>query len=79
VIISGFNAVVTGMEMVFWYIEDRARTPDADFGRTLVTGLKEASRAAPLAGVLLTLAAILVAVGIYRAGLRELPPAKAKA
>jgi hypothetical protein len=77
VIISAFNAVITGMEMVLWYVEDRARTPDEDFARTLVTGIKEASRAAPLAGVLLTLAAVLVAVGIYRAGRREMSKSKA--
>jgi hypothetical protein len=76
VIISAFNAMLTAVAATLWYVQDPVRTPDAEFARTLVTGLKESSRAGALGGVLLTLAAVLVAVGVYRAGRRELAKAK---
>jgi hypothetical protein len=43
-----------------------------DFQGTLMTGLMESTRPATLGGALLTLALILVSVGTYVAGRREL-------
>jgi hypothetical protein len=63
------HAVVTDLAAVFGYLEDPARAPDPQFARLLVTGLKESTRPAALGGIFLTLAPLLVAVGLYRGGI----------
>ena len=63
------HAVITDLAAVFRYLEDPARAPDPQFSRLLVTGLKESTRPAALAGIFLTLASLLAAVGLYRGGI----------
>ena len=53
--------------MVFKTLSDPQRVPDAELTRTLFVGLMESTRPGTLAGTLLTLAALLVAVGFLRA------------
>ncbi len=54
---------------VFHYMET---VKDAEFARTLMTGFMESTRPGLLGGGLLTLSLILVAIGAYRSGRREL-------
>lgn len=76
VLVSAFNSVLTAVQATLWYVTDPARTPDAGFARTLATGLKESIGPGALGGLVLTLAAVLVAVGVYRSGRKELAKAK---
>jgi hypothetical protein len=65
-VIATLLAVWTNVGAVMWYLEDPTRAPDAELTRTLFQGLKEASRPGTLAGVILTLSALLVSVGVLR-------------
>lgn len=65
-IIAALLAVWTNLAAVMSFLEDPARVPEAEVGRTLFQGLKEASRPGTLCGVLLLLAAIVVSVGMAR-------------
>jgi len=62
-----------GLAAVFHYLET---VKEAEFAATLMTGLKEVARNGILGGLLLTLSLIVVAVGTYRAGRRELKALK---
>jgi hypothetical protein len=61
------HATWTCVAMVFWYLEDPQRVPDAEMTRTLFVGLKESTRPGTLGGLLITLTCLLVAVGMLRA------------
>jgi len=63
------HATWTCVAAVFHHLAQR---PSEPFARTLVTGLMESTRPAILGGALLTLALILVAIGVYRSTQREL-------
>ena len=64
-----FHATWTALAAVFRFLQD---VPDAQFRETLMTGLMESTRPITLGGALLSLALIVVAVGAYRSGRREL-------
>ncbi len=58
-----------GLAAVFRYLEN---VPEKELTATLIIGLKEVTRNGILGGGLLTLSLILTAIGVYRAGRREL-------
>lgn len=66
-LVSTIHATWMDVAMVFKFLEDPQRVPDADVTRTLFMGLKESSRPGLLSGILLTLACLLVAIGLLRA------------
>ena len=66
------HAMLTNVAAVFSFLQDPERAPDAEFGRILCTGLMESTRPGALGGALLVLSLVLVAVGVYRAGQKEL-------
>ena len=68
-VVTMVHATWTCLAMVFRFLET---VPDAEFRRTLMTGLMESTRPIFLGGALLSLALTLVAVGAYRCGEREL-------
>jgi hypothetical protein len=70
------TALTADVAKVFWYLESPDRVADAMFLRILVEGLKESSRPALLGLPLLGLALILVSIGVYRVGRRELGAAR---
>jgi hypothetical protein len=61
---------------VFWFLESPERVPDAQFVRIFAEGLKESSRPALLGLPLLSVALILVSIGVYRVDRRELAAAR---
>ncbi len=63
------HATWTCVAMVFHFLET---VPEAEFRRTMMTGLMESTRPIFLGGALLSLALTLVAVGAYRSVEREL-------
>jgi hypothetical protein len=67
--ITMLHATWTCLAAVFHFLE---KVPDAGFRTTLMTGLLESTRPVTLGGALLSLALVLVAVGAYRSGRREL-------
>ena len=68
-VVTMIDATWTCVAAVFRFLET---VPEAEFRRTLMTGLMESTRPAVLGGALLALALTLVAVGAYRLGQREL-------
>ena len=64
------HATWTDVGAVFRYLESRDRVPDADFARILVEGLKESTRPGALGGMLITLALLLISIGLHRAQTR---------
>jgi hypothetical protein len=69
------HATLTDVAAVFHYFQDEARSPNEQFARLLVVGLKESTRPFALGGVFLTLVPLLVAVGISRSAARPGPTA----
>jgi len=65
-VIATIAGVWTNVGAVMSFLEDPARVPDAEVTRVLFTGLKEAGRPGTLGGLLLTLAAMVVSVGVLR-------------
>ncbi len=70
-ITSCFHATWTDIGTVFGALSDEKFAPDAVAPRILAEGLKESPRPGALGGSFLTLAAILVAVGMLRLGREE--------
>lgn len=68
-VVTALHATWTCLAAVFRFLQT---VPDAQFRTTLMTGLTESTRPATLGGALLSLALVLVAVGAYRGGRREL-------
>lgn len=66
------HSMLTNVAAVFSFLRDPERAPDAELSRILFTGLMESTRPGALGGALLVLALVLVAVGVYRAGRKEL-------
>ena len=64
--------VTAGAAKVFWFLESPERVSDAQLPRIFAEGMKECSRPAVLGLPLLGLALILVSIGVYRVGRREL-------
>lgn len=77
VIVSTAHAMLTDLAQVLWYVSEPERVPDAALTRTIITGLMESTRPGGLGGALLSLALVLVAIGVYRGGRRELRAAAA--
>jgi hypothetical protein len=69
---SMVHSMLTNVAAVFSFLQDPERAPDAELSRILFTGLMESTRPGALGGALLVLALVLVAVGVYRAGRKEL-------
>ena len=67
--------VTAGAAKVLWFLESPERVPDADLPRVFAMGMKECSRPAVMGLPLLGLALILVCIGVYRVGRRELTAA----
>lgn len=67
--VTVLHATWTCLAAVFHFLQT---VPEAEFRTTLMTGLMESTRPATLGGTLLSLALVLVAVGAYRSGRREL-------
>ncbi len=65
-VIATLAAVWTNVGVVMSFLEDPARVSDAEVTRTLFQGLKEAGRPGTLGGMLLTLVALVVSVGVLR-------------
>lgn len=65
------HATWTDFGAVFHAMSDSARVSDAEFQRTLMAGFKESTRPGSFGGFVLTLAALIVAIGILRANRRE--------
>jgi hypothetical protein len=70
-LISIFHATWTDFGAVFSALSDEKFAPDAVAPRILAEGLKECTRPGAMGGSFLTLAAILVAVGMLRLGRDE--------
>lgn len=51
---------------VFRYLESPERAPDAEIVRILMVGLKESTRPGALGGIFVTLALLLVSIGLQR-------------
>jgi hypothetical protein len=73
-LISAVNACWSNVAVVFSVLEDPAKVADSELVRILFVGLKESSRPGTLAGIVLTLACLLVSIGF----LREKRPASAE-
>lgn len=69
-VVTTIHAVWMNVGVVFSVLEDTAKVPDEQFTRILMAGLKESGRPGTIAGVLLTLACLLVSVGFLRADRR---------
>jgi len=69
-------SVTAGAAKVFWYLESSERVSDAMLPRIFAEGMKECSRPAVLGLPLLGVAMILVSIGVYRVGRRELTAAR---
>ena len=69
-------SVTGGAAKVFWYLESPERVSDAMLPRIFAEGMKECSRTAVLGLPLLGVALILVSIGVYRVGHRELAAAR---
>lgn len=68
-VVTMVHATWTCFAAVFHYLE---QSKDERWLRSLMTGLMESTRPATLGGALLAVGMILVAVGAYRSGQREL-------
>ena len=77
VLVSMTHAMLTNVAAVFWYVSDAARAPSEELTRIVFTGLMESTRPGALGGALLTLAMVLIAIGVHRGGRRELRAATA--
>jgi hypothetical protein len=70
-LVSTAHATWTDLGAVFNALSDDKRVPDATMSRVLMEGLKECTRPGAFGGALLTLACLLVAVGVLRLGKSE--------
>jgi hypothetical protein len=70
------TAVTADVSKVFWFLHNPERIPDDMLARVLMEGLKESLRPALMGFPLLGLALILVSIGVYRVGNRELAAAR---
>ena len=77
VLAASAHAMLTDVAQVLWYVQSPERAPDAELVRTVFTGLMESTRPGGLGGALVTLALVLIAIGVYRGGRRELRAAAA--
>lgn len=71
-LVSATHAMLADVAQVFWYVSDPDRVADGELARITFVGLMESTRPGLLGGGLLTLALVLVAIGVYRGGRREL-------
>lgn len=71
-VVASLHAMLLDVAQVLWYVQSPERVADDDLVRVVFTGLMESTRPGALGGALLTLALVLVAIGVYRSGRREL-------
>lgn len=64
--INTFAAMLIDIAQVLRFVEDAGRVSNAEFSRVLAMGLKESSRPGVLGFGFLSVASIVVAVGVYR-------------
>jgi hypothetical protein len=65
-LITTIHATWTCLAAVASFVEDPNRVADAEMTRTFFAGFKESTRPGTLGGLLLTLACLLVAIGMLR-------------
>jgi hypothetical protein len=65
-LVSTIHATWTCVAAVASFVEDPARVAEAEITRTFFAGFKESTRPGTLGGLLLTLACLLVAIGMLR-------------
>jgi|SRR5580704_14650247 hypothetical protein len=65
-LVSAVHATWTAFGAVFNALSDEKRVPDAMLTRTLMEGMKEATRPGSFGGAVLTLTCVLFAVGVLR-------------
>lgn len=66
-LVTTVHATWTDVAAVMHTLSDPARVSDAELTRTLFVGLMESTRPGTLAGIMLTLACLLMAIGALRA------------
>lgn len=71
------HSLLTNVAAVFHYVQDPERAPDAELARIVFTGLMESTRPGILGGAMLSLALVLISIGVYRGARRELRAAAA--
>jgi hypothetical protein len=74
--VFGIGGTGAAVAKVLWYLEDETRVPADQFLRILAEGPKEASRPCVTGLALLGFGLVLVAIGVYRVGRRELEAAR---
>ena len=66
------HAMLTNVAAVFSFVSNPESVSDTQLARVLCTGFMESTRPGALGGAFLVLALVLVAVGVYRDGRKEL-------
>jgi hypothetical protein len=66
------HAMLTNIAAVFSFVRNPELAADDQLVRIVFTGLMESTRPGALGGALLVLALVLVCVGVYREGRKEL-------
>src|SRR5260370_40689049 len=67
---------LAGVAKTLWFLEDATRAPAAQFPHLLAEGLKASTRPCGTGLALLGFGLVLVTIGVYRVGLRELRAAR---
>ena len=66
------HAMLTNVAAVFAFVQDPELVANDQLTRIVFTGLMESTRPGALGGALLVLSLVLVCVGVYREGRKEL-------
>jgi hypothetical protein len=66
------GGTLSAIAKTFWFLEDETRVPLVRYAYVLAEGLKESSRPCVMGLAFLGLGLILVTIGVYRVGRREL-------
>ncbi len=74
-IVFSLEGMLTDVATVFWALSEN-KFPGEPMSKILLMGLKESSRPGILGFLLLGLALVLVTIGVYRVGRREIKAAK---
>ncbi|MCC6521412.1 MAG: hypothetical protein IT373_02000 [Polyangiaceae bacterium] len=75
-VVLAAHATWMDLGTVFWALGDGNRFPAEDVPQVLLQGLKESTRPGTLGLGLLAIALVIVAIGVYREGRRELRAAR---
>jgi hypothetical protein len=74
--VFSIGGTLSAIAKTLWYLEDETRVPAARYAYVLAEGLKESSRPGVMGLAFLGLGLILVTIGVYRVGRRELSAAR---